>query len=158
MVGRPPAAVTTREQESHVAAEDVTEEELSEEACWTLLAGAEVGRLAVATLNVPDVFPVNHVVDDRTIVFRTGPGTKLDSALSAPAVAFEVDGHDRDRGQAWSVVATGVAREISSGDAALLADALPLVSWHGGYKLRWIRITPRQVTGRRFRIASPAGS
>jgi uncharacterized protein len=137
-----------------VAAHDVLEEELDAEACWKLLAEAEVGRLAVATLNVPDVFPVNHVVDDRAIVFRTGPGTKLDSALSAPAVAFEVDGHDRDRGQAWSVVAVGVAREIPSADVARLAAALPLVSWHGGDKLRWIRITPHQVTGRRFRIAA----
>lgn len=138
-----------------MAEDDVIEEELNEETCWLLLAGADVGRLAVATLNCPDVFPVNHVVDDRTIVFRTGPGTKLDSALSAPAVAYEVDGHDRDCGHAWSVVVKGVAREISGDDVVPATDALPLVSWHGGYKLRWIRITPHQVTGRRFRVAKP---
>jgi uncharacterized protein len=113
-----------------------------------------MGRLAVATLNCPDVFPVNHVVDGRTIVFRSGPGTKLDAALSAPAVAFELDGHDRERGLAWSVVVKGVAREIATNDTMPTIGARP-VPWHGGYKLRWVRVIPSEVTGRRFPVVSP---
>jgi len=141
-------------EETHVTPYETNDEELDEESCWALLASAEVGRLAVATLNCPDVFPVNHAVDGRTVVFRTGPGTKLDAALSAPAVAFEVDGHDRQRGQAWSVVVKGVAREIPADHAASAISTRP-EPWQGGYKLRWIRIFPGEVTGRRFPMVSP---
>jgi uncharacterized protein len=39
--------------------------------CWDLLQSEEVGRLAVTLGYHPDIFPVNFVVDDRSIVFRT---------------------------------------------------------------------------------------
>ena len=52
---------------------------LGEDDCWQLLARTEVGRLAVAIHNVPEIFPVNFVIDNRTILFRTDEGTKLAS-------------------------------------------------------------------------------
>ena len=45
--------------------------ELDERDCWEMLGHASVGRLAVDVGGEPDIFPINFVVDDRTIVFRT---------------------------------------------------------------------------------------
>jgi uncharacterized protein len=68
--------------------------------CWQLLAGEEVGRLAVSVDQRPDIFPVNYAVDEATIVFRTAEGTKLSAVFVDSAVAFEVDGYDPGTGTA----------------------------------------------------------
>ena len=39
--------------------------------CWRLLAGQELGRVAVLVDGAPEIYPVNHIVDSETIVFRT---------------------------------------------------------------------------------------
>jgi nitroimidazol reductase NimA-like FMN-containing flavoprotein (pyridoxamine 5'-phosphate oxidase superfamily) len=71
--------------------------------CLRLLAGEEVGRLAMGTGGAPVLLPVNSALDGETLVFRTDPGTKLDHAGQGP-VAFEIDGLDRDARSAgaWS--------------------------------------------------------
>ena len=50
---------------------------LSDEECWALLEAQEVGRLGVSVAGEVDIFPLNFVVTDRTIVFRTAEGSKL---------------------------------------------------------------------------------
>jgi uncharacterized protein len=130
--------------------------ELDESACWALLRSAEVGRLAFAVNDRPEIFPINYVVDHATVVFRTAKGTKLDWGAGHD-VAFEVDGYEPQSGEAWSVVVKGRAREIKQMYEALDALELPLFPWHGSSKPRILRIEPDQITGRRFHVAdSPA--
>ena len=124
---------------------------LDEDECWRLLSGAEFGRLAVSIANHPDIFPVNFVVDDRTIVFRTDEGTKLAAAVLTPSVAFEIDGVDG--GQAWSVVVAGRAHEIEKMEEVYAALELPIHPWQRAPKHRYVRIAPDQVSGRRFDIS-----
>jgi len=128
-----------------------TTTELDEHECWKLLRAEEVGRLAVSIANRPDIFPINYVVDHGTVVFKTAEGTKLAAALLGAAVAFEVDGESD--GEAWSVVIKGRATEIENIYESLAAVDLPLYPWHVGPKLRFVRVVPDEVTGRRFRIA-----
>jgi hypothetical protein len=104
--------------------------------CWELLRSAEVGRLAVSIMNRPDIFPVNHVVDHGSLVFRTAEGTKLAAV----------------RGEAWSVVIRGQAVEIEQIHDLLAATDLPLFPWHASPKGRFVRIEPESITGRRFRV------
>lgn len=120
--------------------------------CWSLLRSAEVGRLAVLVEDHPDIFPVNHVVDHGSIVFRTAAGTKL-AAAHGRLVAFEVDGRDDVAGTAWSVVVKGRAKKLEEPYGVLDALTLPLSPWHGGHKPWFIRIEPDSITGRRFPIA-----
>jgi uncharacterized protein len=124
-------------------------------ACWTLLRSVSVGRLAVCLGDQPDIFPVNFIVDHGTIVFRTGPGSKLAVAVAHPSVAFEADGYQPDVGEAWSVVVKGRAEQITLDD---LMDTVrfPLFPWHAGPKQRFIRVVPGEVTGRRFHIVNRA--
>ena len=121
---------------------------LSEEECWNLLSRGEVGRLAVSVGGEPDIFPVNYVVDGPHVLFRTAPGSKLADVAVNPHVAFEVDEHDANR--VASVVMKGVATRLELQSEIDEADALPLTPWIPTLKYRWVRITPRTMTGRRF--------
>ena len=132
------------------ASPPVPVEELSLSECWELLRGELVGRLAVAAANVPDIFPINYIVDHGSIVFRSAPGTKLATAVLGPAVAFEIDGYDAGGTTAWSVVAKGPARRIERMQEFIDADDLPLFPWHTAPKPEIVRIEPETVTGRRF--------
>lgn len=130
---------------------DPTIVELDEHQCWDLLRSQEVGRLAVAIANHPDIFPVNYVVDHASVVFRTAEGTKLAAAVLGESVAFETDGESE--GEAWSVVVKGRAVEIEQMYELFDALDLPLYPWHAAPKHRFVRILPELVTGRRFRVA-----
>jgi nitroimidazol reductase NimA-like FMN-containing flavoprotein (pyridoxamine 5'-phosphate oxidase superfamily) len=127
--------------------------------CWALLGQVELGRLAVVIDSAADIFPVNHIVDHGTLVFRTADGAKLTAALSSATVAFEADGFDRDAGEAgeaWSVVVKGTASEIHDPDELVETFRLPLAPWQGSAKPRFVRIRPQQITGRRFPVIDPA--
>jgi hypothetical protein len=126
--------------------------ELTTPQCWDLLSSCEVGRLAVSTGGYPDIFPINYVVDEHSIVFRSAEGTKLAAAVLGRAVAFEVDGYDADRGEAWSVVAKGPAIELGPVVDLFAAEDLPQFPWHASAKPRYVRIRPDEVTGRRFEV------
>lgn len=126
---------------------------LPEHICWQLLRSAEVGRLAVCSDGIPDILPVNFVVDQGTIVFRTAAGTKLSAARRYPRVAFEVDGYDTEADQAWSVVIKGRATEIVRLHDRIESHELPLFPWHGEAKGHFVRIEPASTTGRRFRVS-----
>lgn len=128
---------------------------LDEPTCWELMAGAEVGRLAVAAAGEIEIFPVNYALDGHAVVFRTAEGTKLVELVLAARVAFEADGRDDERGLAWSVVIKGEARILERFDDIYRAQALGLESWSSTPKERFVRIAPTRVTGRRFRIAAP---
>jgi nitroimidazol reductase NimA-like FMN-containing flavoprotein (pyridoxamine 5'-phosphate oxidase superfamily) len=126
--------------------------ELSPRESWALVREAVVGRLAVIVGASPEIFPVNHVVDRGTVVFRTGRGTKLSAALENPAVAFEVDGYDAVNGQAWSVVVKGRAEEVREMYDVLEVIELPIFPWHAAPKSRFMRIDADTITGRRFHV------
>lgn len=116
---------------------------------WALLRETPVGRVAVVVDGQPEIFPVNHVVDHGSLVFRTGAGTKL-AGIGGASVAFEIDGYDVGTGEAWSVVVKGVAREVTNLYEGLDAARLPLMPWQAGNKPRLVRIEPAETTGRRF--------
>ena len=127
-------------------------EVLNRDQCWALLRTEVVGRLAIAIANHPDIFPINYVVDHGTVVFRTAEGTKLAGAVLGSGVAFEVDGLDTHAGEAWSVVVKGRAVEITGLHDLFDAADLPLFPWLASPKHRFVRITPDDVTGRRFHV------
>jgi hypothetical protein len=131
---------------------------LSMHECLDLLRTADVGRLAVSTTNLPDIFPINYVVDRGTVVFRTAAGAKLAAAVLGQGVAFEVDGVDAAAGDAWSVVIKGHAIEIERRQDLVDALDLPLFPWQAAPKHHFVRIEPVDISGRRFEIVSAVGA
>jgi nitroimidazol reductase NimA-like FMN-containing flavoprotein (pyridoxamine 5'-phosphate oxidase superfamily) len=132
-------------------------DELSESECWMLLRTVDVGRLATPTpRGGVDVFPVNHLVDQGSIVFRTAMGTKVSNAVDAAEVAFEADNaartYDEQRDDPWSVVVHGVAELITIETELFDSFELVVRPWHVSNKPYFIRLVPTAVSGRRFRI------
>lgn len=122
---------------------------LSTAECWDKLGTHGVGRIAVPAQQGPAVLPVNYLVDDGTVVYRTAPG---DRAQPAPgeAVSFQVDQIDDHLSHGWSVLLTGTAEHIEDGvETAGLVERAP-EPWAGGDRPVWIRVRPKSVTGRRI--------
>jgi nitroimidazol reductase NimA-like FMN-containing flavoprotein (pyridoxamine 5'-phosphate oxidase superfamily) len=130
--------------------ESGTVETLGPRDSWSLLGSAKVGRLAVVVAGRPEIFPVNHVVDHGTVVFRTAPGTKLAAIRGATPVAFEADGLDLDTGVAWSVILKGHAVRVTGRNLVLEAAALPIFPWHDEPKNWFVRVEAGEISGRRF--------
>lgn len=125
---------------------------LDETDCWRLLDSTSVGRLAVDVGGRPDIYPINYVTDRGALVFRTGAGTKLASAVLMRHVAFEIDGYLPEERTAWSVVVKGTADQVERMEEVFEAEDLPLFPWAAHPKPDFVRITPYEVTGRRFHV------
>ena len=126
--------------------------ELSEAECLSLLAEVPVGRVGVSIGALPVVLPVNFVVIDGDVVFRTVAGTKFHAAAGGAVVAFEVDSWHHSGRNGWSVLVQGTATVVT--DPAQLADVrlANLDPWAvDGSADRVVRIETVVVSGRRFR-------
>lgn len=121
---------------------------LSQSECWDLLSSVTLGRLITSVDGQPEIFPVNFVVQRRTVLFRTAEGTKLVSAAINHNVLFEADDHTVAAG--WSVVVKGVARILRDQEELAEAERGQLLSWTSTAKQHYVRIRPLAVTGRRF--------
>jgi nitroimidazol reductase NimA-like FMN-containing flavoprotein (pyridoxamine 5'-phosphate oxidase superfamily) len=124
--------------------------------CWKYLRSASVCRVALIRNGQPEIFPVNYVPDNGTVVFRTGSGTKLDAVLAGGSIALEADGLNTYGTIAWSVVVKGTAAVVDSQEDFQEAADAGLSPWETGSKDHLVRVTPAEVSGRRFVINPPA--
>ena len=124
-------------------------EVLEHDECVRLLSTCAVGRLGVVDAGQPVILPVNFLVTDDSIVFRTGAGTKLRHAQGSPA-CFEVDEIDPATQSGWSVLAVGRLEEVTDYDEAEVRRlrTLPLSPWAEGERSHWLRLVTTRVTGR----------
>lgn len=127
---------------------------LSPSECARRLTESTLGRLAVIVSGRPEVFPVNHVVDDKTghVVFPTLDGTKLHGAVDWPWIGFEIDGVDPN-GDGWSVMVVGRAEELTDAETIERVRSERTPRWVASGSERWLRIVPSKTTGRRIRAA-----
>ena len=123
---------------------------LAESECWNLLAGMTLGRLVTSVDGQPEIFPVNYAVQRHSVLFRTAEGTKLVSTAINHDVLFEVDDHNAAEG--WSVIVRGRAHSLHTEEEIEDADRARVVPWTTSEKSHYVRVLPRQVTGRRFRF------
>jgi nitroimidazol reductase NimA-like FMN-containing flavoprotein (pyridoxamine 5'-phosphate oxidase superfamily) len=123
---------------------------LSPSECWDLLGATKIGRVAVMVDGRPEIYPVNFVTQDHTIVFRTEKGSKLRGLLEQPEVCFEIDGTGKELWSGWSVMVKGRAHKVLTGEESAQVARLELRYWAWGQKPHWVRIVPEQVTGRRI--------
>ncbi len=95
---------------------------------------------------------MNYLPEDGSLLFRTGPGTKLDALLEGGPVALEADGLNPYGTIAWSVVVKG--RPEALPESGVDQDKLDedLSPWEPGSKDYLFRITPTEITGRQFAI------
>lgn len=118
--------------------------------CFDLLGGARVGRVAVSIAALPAVVPVDYTLLGEDLIVRARAGGRLGAALAGNVVAFEVDAADTEGDTAWTVHVVGLS-ELISDRATLdeLARRSPAIRASGDDD-HVVRITVREVTGRRF--------
>jgi nitroimidazol reductase NimA-like FMN-containing flavoprotein (pyridoxamine 5'-phosphate oxidase superfamily) len=121
---------------------------LTDDECWQKLSAQEVGRIVTRVGDRIDIFPVNYVVDDGSLLMRTAQGSKLFELTVNDEVLFEVDGHDD--AHAWSVVVRGRARALETSEEVERADGLGLRPWIPTLKHVYVRIVPQSMSGRSF--------
>jgi nitroimidazol reductase NimA-like FMN-containing flavoprotein (pyridoxamine 5'-phosphate oxidase superfamily) len=121
---------------------------LAADAAWNLLSGVTLGRLVTSFGGKLEIFPVNFVTQKRTLLFRTAEGTKLFTTVMSDSVLFEADDHTTAEG--WSVIVRGTAKVLTTAEEIREADQSVLMPWVPTEKLRYVRVTPTEVSARRF--------
>ena len=123
---------------------------LEDKDAWHLLAGVALGRLVTHFGGQLEIFPVNFVVQNGSVLFRTAEGTKLFTTVMNDQVLFEADDHTADEG--WSVIVRGTARVLTAAEEIREAESTQLMPWVPTEKLRLVRITPVEVSARHFQF------
>ena len=122
--------------------------------CRRLIAPGGVGRIAFGTISGPIVVPVNFAVLADTLVIRTAEGTVIDGHADEQ-VALEVDHIDEALCQGWSVLVRGPAHRVAHpAELRRLQEDAAVWPWAGGEREVYVRIIPREVTGRRIELRS----
>ncbi|MFP5312530.1 MAG: pyridoxamine 5'-phosphate oxidase family protein [Actinomycetes bacterium] len=137
---------------------DITE--LGVHDCWHYLRSTSLCRIAFTNGGTVENYPVNFIPTNGTLLVRTGEESKLAAlAEREPAdrtkVAVEADGMNQYGTIAWSVILKGHAVAVTDAEETLDAMGAGLSPWQPGRKNVLIRITPEDISGRRFVIAAP---
>jgi nitroimidazol reductase NimA-like FMN-containing flavoprotein (pyridoxamine 5'-phosphate oxidase superfamily) len=122
--------------------------DLTRERCLELLAGESVGRVAVDRDGVPHVVPVNYVLADGWIVFRSGEGTKEHVAEMGRPLSFEVDRLDGSTRTGWCVLVSGRPELVTDPDDLEVIAHRELEVWAPGERAHTVRIQLDLVSGR----------
>jgi transcriptional regulator with XRE-family HTH domain len=126
-------------------------EALSEAECRAYLAPGGVGRFLFMADRGPVAIPVNYRMLGADIVFRTGRATGEAAGAQLPRVSFDVDHLDDDLAEGWSVLVSGEAELITNPGELARAREAGITPWAGGDRDTYVRLTPREITGRRIR-------
>jgi nitroimidazol reductase NimA-like FMN-containing flavoprotein (pyridoxamine 5'-phosphate oxidase superfamily) len=130
---------------------------LDEAECVRLISPGGIGRLVFAGRYDLTVLPVNYVLRDGAILFRTVEAGSTDEDLRTGIehaeyrVAFEVDDIDAESREGWSVLIQGPAHHLDDPGEQADAVAAGVEPWAGGEREHFIEITPARITGRRIR-------
>jgi nitroimidazol reductase NimA-like FMN-containing flavoprotein (pyridoxamine 5'-phosphate oxidase superfamily) len=126
-----------------------TQTDLSAERCWDLLATKSTGRIGYEHEGRVLIFPVNYLVHDGAIYFRTAREGAVGAATPRPSMSFEIDLARPERSGGWSVLASGPATQVDDPELLkLLWGRIMPEPWGAGYRELFISIKPTILTGR----------
>lgn len=98
--------------------------ELNRVLAQQLLDHQPVARIGVVVDGDPYVTAIAYVVDDGEVLFRTGPGQRLDAIRSHPRVCVEVSSYDVQTGEWSSAIILGDAAVVDDPDRSAQAERL----------------------------------
>ncbi|GAA4208829.1 hypothetical protein GCM10022252_74540 [Streptosporangium oxazolinicum] len=132
-------------------------ESLDAKECLRLISPGGIGRLAFDDLEGPTILPVNYVLHEGCVIFRTAFGGPFDANLNTGLkgvefkIAFEIDRIDDANREGWSVLIRGGVHHVSTAEEQAAVIALSVQPWAGGDRELYVKITPTDITGRRIR-------
>ncbi len=126
-------------------------EALTREECLALFPASRIGRVGVSIDALPAILPVTFMLAEDAVMFRASSKSNLFRASVGSVVAFEADGADEAGRFAWSILARGIAAEITERNELDLARS----AWQDKWPLdqrrdRFILVPTTILTGRRF--------
>jgi nitroimidazol reductase NimA-like FMN-containing flavoprotein (pyridoxamine 5'-phosphate oxidase superfamily) len=121
--------------------------------CRRLLVTSNVGRLGYATPDEQRIVPLNYVVFDEHLVFRTSSENDIARFVPGRPVAFEVDDMDGFLQSGWSVLACGTADELPRESLRAMDVGETPEPWAEGVRPLYLRIPLTRLTGRRVQAA-----
>ncbi|NYI78656.1 pyridoxamine 5'-phosphate oxidase family protein [Nocardioides panzhihuensis] len=124
-------------------------EELTVEESWRLAADIQISRIGWNGPRGPVVLPVNHVVHEKAVWIRTSAHSSMAEQIDESAVALLVDDLDPDTHVGWSAQFKGHA-EILYNEDQIPETVKHLQAWPAGPRPLWVRLRPKEVTGRRL--------
>ncbi|MGH3361435.1 MAG: pyridoxamine 5'-phosphate oxidase family protein [Nocardioides sp.] len=122
--------------------------EMSAGECRQLLLATSVGRVVFVDELGPTALPVNYVLDEDNVLFRTSAHNTLGRHLDGATVALEVDDFEDYTQSGWSVLVRGIASFVPHDD--LPDGGNQPYPWPDGVRTLMVQITPESVTGRRL--------
>lgn len=116
--------------------------------CARLLVTTNIGRLGFSVDDDQRIVPMNFVVADRHLVFRTAPHTEAARCIGRK-VAFEVDSFDEFLLAGWNVVVAGTAEELPIESLRAMDVGETPEPWAEGLRSVYVRLPLDQLAGRR---------
>jgi uncharacterized protein len=123
---------------------------LTEAECRELLAGVQLGRLAVSDRNEPDIFPLNFWTHGSTFLVHGPQNVRAAVGHSSPQVVLEADG--REAGTVWSVMVKGTLRELGRPEELEAVRQRQLRAWFLAPDSTYLELNPEKITGRRIAV------
>jgi hypothetical protein len=121
--------------------------------CWALATTQSAGRLGFFREGLLDIFPVNYLVIDEHLYFRTSEdGTIATSHLEH--AAFQIDHVDKEARSGWTILLNGPATRVE--DPTLLTTLWGKAvdePWAPGQRDLFFDLAPTLVRGRRIGAA-----
>ncbi|HSU47732.1 MAG TPA: pyridoxamine 5'-phosphate oxidase family protein [Arthrobacter sp.] len=126
-----------------------THKDLDAEQCWELLQSRNTGRLGYEHEGRILIFPVNYMIHDAAIYFRTASKGAIGTATPRTSVSFEIDKANPERSGGWAVLASGPASQVTDPDLLkFLWGRIMPEPWGAGHRDLFICVTPTIITGR----------
>ena len=124
--------------------------EMTRDECLQALEAKGVGRLAYTTDDGPRIIPVNFVLTEDGIVFRTLPDGEVVRFGLDSTCSFEVDEIDEFFESGWSVLAVGVAQLLTEADFRRLRFGRIPEPWADGPRTLFVKLPLMQLSGRQL--------
>lgn len=154
-VGPTPTPERRRASEEFAGPDPATDDQgsstvLERQACLNLLATRDIGRVAFTVDGdaAPTVLPVNYLLLNDTIVFRsTLAGTIMRYARGY--TAFQVDRLDEEHRVGWSVLCSGRCRWVRhDGELGRIPQGRMPQPWVAGPRDQVLKLVPARISGR----------
>jgi uncharacterized protein len=124
--------------------------EMTREECLQALDAKRIGRLGYPTADGPRIIPVNYVLTDDGIIFRTVPDGEVARNAMDTTCAFEIDDVDEFFESGWSVLAVGVAQLLTEADFQRLRFGRIPEPWADGPRILFVKLPLLQLSGRQL--------
>jgi nitroimidazol reductase NimA-like FMN-containing flavoprotein (pyridoxamine 5'-phosphate oxidase superfamily) len=122
-------------------------EELSQDECILRLEANGVGRVAAVLDCRPYICPVNYVVHEGAIIFRTRHGSRLHKATYDSYAALEIDSTDFMYHEGWTVLVQGCCAHVTDPAEIVALAQVCAAPWAEEAQDAIVRIRMDEVRG-----------